>query len=129
MFGRIEWMRADLQKSVNGKSVPLTFVALRKSMEVARYLLERGASPSGGGLMCVAGNTSFDAVKLLLEFKGDVDERDSEGGTALHLASQYGWLDVVKLLVESGATVDARKDNGKTPRSYGSLVVSGFQRC
>ena len=36
----------------------------------------------------------------------DVNSADEEGYSALHAASENGYLDVVKLLVEKGANVD-----------------------
>jgi ankyrin repeat protein len=107
-------------ESVHGVQMPITFLAIRKDINVARYLLMQGACSSGGGVLIAAVLMSLDAVKMLLEeFNADANERDAGGGTALHVACQHGLLEMVKLLIESGAEVDVRKSqNSKTPAFF-----------
>ncbi|MGC9105409.1 MAG: ankyrin repeat domain-containing protein [Thermoprotei archaeon] len=55
-------------------------------------------------------------VKYLVEIhQCDVNIRDKDGNTPLHLAAWYGYLDIVKFLVEHGADVNARNAEGNTP--------------
>jgi ankyrin repeat protein len=47
-------------------------------------------------------------VQMLLEKGIDINTRDSQGWTALHLAAERGQHEVVKLLLDRGADVYAR---------------------
>ncbi|KAK7489799.1 hypothetical protein BaRGS_00018981 [Batillaria attramentaria] len=44
-----------------------------------------------------------------------VDERDEEGNTLLHVAADTGDIDVVKIAVKSGASLTARNNKGQNP--------------
>ncbi|KAK7489800.1 hypothetical protein BaRGS_00018982 [Batillaria attramentaria] len=53
------------------------------------------------------------ALRLLADRQ--VDERDEEGNTLLHVAADSGDLDVVKIAVKSGASLTARNNKGHNP--------------
>ncbi|KAK7487236.1 hypothetical protein BaRGS_00021464 [Batillaria attramentaria] len=53
------------------------------------------------------------ALRLLADRQ--VDERDEEGNTLLHVAADTGDLDVVKIAVKSGASLTARNNRGQNP--------------
>ncbi|KAG2180895.1 hypothetical protein INT43_008475 [Umbelopsis isabellina] len=50
-----------------------------------------------------------------------INDRDDQGLTALHYASDGGHLDVIKLLVEKGADVNALTNDHETPLHYACL--------
>ncbi|KAK7489804.1 hypothetical protein BaRGS_00018986 [Batillaria attramentaria] len=54
---------------------------------------------------------------LVLRLLADrqVDERDEEGNTLLHVAADTGDLDAVKIAVKSGASLTARNNKGQNP--------------
>lgn len=60
-------------------------------------------------------NGDIPGIKRLIAQHCDVDETDSNGRTALHVASSLGRVGIVKLLVQSGADVDACSTSGKSP--------------
>jgi ankyrin repeat protein len=61
-----------------------------------------------------------DMVKLLLEWGADVQAKDSNGNTALHICATtpYGKLHslaIAEVLLDAGAEVDVRSNSGMTP--------------
>ncbi|MCL4361766.1 ankyrin repeat domain-containing protein [Candidatus Dependentiae bacterium] len=54
-------------------------------------------------------------LKTLLNQGVDVDERSSEGYTALMEASLHGYNEIVMLLISGGANVNAKNSSGMTP--------------
>jgi len=45
----------------------------------------------------------------------DVNARDSDGDTPLHLAAESGCAEAVRLLLQDGGDVHAREEGGNTP--------------
>ncbi len=45
----------------------------------------------------------------------NINERDSNGWTALHFASQNGDVEIGKLLIDNGADIDSKDNYGNTP--------------
>lgn len=60
-------------------------------------------------LMYLASEGNLEGIKQLLDSGTNVNFRDSDDRTALHVAVCQGHTDVVRLLLERGAEVD-RKD-------------------
>ena len=56
-----------------------------------------------------------DIAKLLLEQGANVNDRDKNGDTPLHLASHNHRLKIVRVLLDYGANADSKNDLGKTP--------------
>lgn len=56
-----------------------------------------------------------EAIRLCMEWGGDVNAKNDVGYTALHGAAFRGANDVVKLLVEKGARMDVKNQEGKLP--------------
>ena len=60
-------------------------------------------------------------VTFFLEADIDLNLKDKNGNTALHLASGEGHLKVVKLLLEKGANVDSQDESEGTPLHRASV--------
>ena len=45
---------------------------------------------------------SLEVMKVLLEYKANVNQQDDSGDTPLHYACRYGHLDHVKILLATG---------------------------
>ena len=50
--------------------------------------------------------------------KGDIDQRDDMGWTALHCACSSGSDAIVELLIQHHADVNIKTDNGQVPLHY-----------
>ena len=61
----------------------------------------------------VMGQTA--AAELLLQHGADVNGRNRDNNTALHLAMFLGRAETAELLLKTGADVNARNDDGATP--------------
>ena len=66
--------------------------------------------------LAVQKSNNTELIKFLVEqVKLDVNARNLENQTALHLATYYGNMLVVEYLIENGAQVDARDKNNALP--------------
>lgn len=66
-------------------------------------------------LMYLASERDLEGIKELLDSGIDVNYRDIDDRTALHVAACQGFVDVVGLLIERGADVDTKDRWGSTP--------------
>ena len=122
-------------------ATPFWVAARFREPAILRLLADHGADPShqvGGETALMAairgGSTrgrfgvpppdaaaearrTLESVTAALDAGADVDARNENGDTVLHLAASRGLDDVVALLVERGAAIDARNKNGQTPLS------------
>ena len=56
-----------------------------------------------------------DILYQLIHMGADVNARDFEKATALHLAAEEGADDCVRTLLKAGADINAQMRNGDTP--------------
>lgn len=114
-------------------ATPFWRAAQSDDVTVMKLLKEKGADPNIAStdhtttLMVAAGVGWSDgqshgnpadapeAVKLCMQWGGDVNAKNDVGYTALHGAAFRGANDVVKLLVASGARMDVKNQEGKLP--------------
>jgi ankyrin repeat protein len=114
-------------------ATPFWRAAQSDDVTVMRLLVEKGADPllattdHTTPLMVAAGvgwsdgqshgsqTDAPEALKLCLEWGGDVNAANDVGYTALHGAAFRGANEVVKLLVEKGAKMDVKNQEGRLP--------------
>jgi ankyrin repeat protein len=97
--------------------------ALPEARQIVSLLLDAGCNiharwgKDGKQILHLAAEMGREEVVLrLLSCPGvEVDSRDLTGSSALHLASQCGYLQVVKALLGAGASLEARDACGRTP--------------
>jgi|ETN07SMinimDraft_1059922.scaffolds.fasta_scaffold27627_4 ankyrin repeat protein len=66
-------------------------------------------------LIDAARDGSIALVRRELSRGADVNAKDKDGFTPLHLAANKGHKEIVKLLIAEGADVNAKDDGGRTP--------------
>ena len=57
----------------------------------------------------------LNGVKLLLERDTELNRRNKNNQTPLHLATGRGWFELARILLEHGADTNVEDDNRKTP--------------
>ena len=60
----------------------------------------------------------YELIVSCLDRGSSPNVTDDRGRTALHTASEEGWIHIVQLLLDRGATVDSRDAEGDTPHDY-----------
>lgn len=106
----------DIERPVNFSGYkPLMLAASLASLECARRLIERGASPHPAVLPAVkSGNKA--CVRLMLESGGDPNGCPKSGYLSpLSLAITLEHIDLVALLIDQGADVNAQESDGWAP--------------
>ncbi|MHC4663605.1 MAG: ankyrin repeat domain-containing protein [Planctomycetota bacterium] len=69
------------------------------------------------GLNALAGEIEggYEAAELLFKCWKNVNEKNSDGMTGLHLAAMKGYREATELLLAHGADIDAKDDKRRTP--------------
>ena len=129
---------ADVNPRDMNQTTALHHASLLRDLDVARMLLNRGASVDAvdyrgrtplhqvfeagdytdadlNGLVSKKGKNCVGVAKLLLKFGAAVDARDKDHRTPLLLASCYPDRNVVRTLLDHGADVNAEDKRGLTP--------------
>ena len=129
-------------------ATPLWIAARFREPAIVRALADHGADPShavSGETVLMAAmqgssnrgrfgiappdaqeeaRRTLESVTAVLAAGADVDARNGNGDTALHVAAARGLDDVAALLAEHGAGLDARNGNGQTPLGVASGVTA-----
>ena len=78
------------------------------------YFVDRDLKLSDKAWTKARGDIS-NLVLLLLKNGAEVNSRDKDNETPLHLAIRWGWFKLAGILLKHGADADAENDDGKTP--------------
>ena len=110
--------------SHDGKSA-LRLAALNSHLDLITLLVEKGAdvnytdADGRTTVYCVASSAANDLKVIntlhhLVKMGANLESKDLEGRTPLHVASWQGMTDVVQALVQLGADIDAVDNEGRT---------------
>jgi ankyrin repeat protein len=121
----LETGKFDIDRGDNIGRTPLHHAIMGTNREInARHRLEKGADPT---IRNNKGNTPFHLAAALLtdthvlglmlgnEIKIDIDEKNNDGATALHLAIGKSNVTAVRLLLSNGANPNIADKDGDTP--------------
>ncbi|GLU13870.1 hypothetical protein SLE2022_304800 [Rubroshorea leprosula] len=98
-----------------GKQSSLAPERNQEELEVREEEGEGEEIDKGVRLMYLANEGDLDGIRELLDSGIDVNFRDIDDRTALHIAACQGLTDVVSLLLQRGALVDSKDRWGSTP--------------
>lgn len=113
---------ANINAMDNSGMTALHHAAVGGRLKAIRLLVESGASSQIVECLgltafgCAVRNNKVLAVYELLMLGVNVDARDRNGRTPLHLAAELGFLEIAKILISWGADKQAVNPHGKTPR-------------
>jgi len=101
---------ADTSRTANDKTTPLMVAA-----GLGRYMAESRVPEA----------RALEAIRVVLEYGGDINAVNEAGNTALHGAAQIKADSIVQLLVEHGAALDITNVRGQTPVMVADTIRAG----
>ena len=122
----------DVNQAQGDGSTALHWAAYRDNSEMARVLLQAGATVAVTTrigdftpLLMAARNGSAAIIELLADSGSDVNAPNTVGTTPLMLAAAAGKPDAVKVLLDRGAEVEAKDTiNGQTAAMFAAATNS-----
>jgi len=132
-IGQISVMLATDHKAVHEYSgdgfTALHIACYFGQADVAKILLDNGAdvdklAMNGSDLRPLQSATAgchVDVVRILLEFKPDINVRMLGGFTPLMSACALGDEDIIAMLIDHGADRSAKADDGRTAADFSKL--------
>lgn len=111
-----------------GCSADLQFLQLPAYMKVFLNWGTNASLRDGDGKTALhLHQANLGPVKMLLEFKAEVNVKDNSGDTPLHVAARNGRTAVVKILLKNGASTSIV--NNKNQTALDTAAVHGNLEC
>lgn len=108
--------------------MPIHYASRNGNVEILSLLLKKGAYPVQDNYFWTPLHYAalHDHISIIERFLQDgnsqlVQETDSQGRTALHVACKQGNLEIVKLLISAGASITHKDELGHVPFYYLNL--------
>ncbi len=118
--------QADLNQLDSINWSPLQLAVNSGQRETVLYLLEQGARLHGSNynqVLHLAVKHGFVNITLdLIQFNADLEVKDNQGKTPLHIAIQANQRHCAQLLIDHGANVNAQSSRGWTPLHHATAL-------
>lgn len=109
---------ADIDRPNSTGQTPLYTAVMHGRVQTAELLIKRQAQFSPDELLLELARNGVDykdIIRFLLKSGADIDSRDSEGNTPLHIAIIGGHRVLARQLITRSADVNIKNSAGKTP--------------
>jgi len=64
---------------------------------------------------------NVEIVRMLIDAGADVNLKDNNGDTPLHVAAKYGRVEIVRILINARANLDVQNNHDETPVHYAAM--------
>ena len=127
---------ANFKMKFHQKRSTLHYIVGTNHVGIMKLFLDKGLDPNVRdcrnetpliyGAKSCANGISMDVAALFVEYGADIDAADSNGNTALHVASGLADVEAIKRLLKLKANVNARTKNDLTSLDRVLLKHRGF---
>ena len=127
---------ADIDTQNDEGWSPLHYASLLGTLDVVRMLVRAGAemrTTDNDGCTCLHGAARYGRTETVRYLAGlpevELNHRDDENNSALHLAVDENRTDIVQVLIDAGADIDTQNHAGCSPlhsacaSEYGALDI------
>lgn len=111
---------------------PLHYAITNADFELLKFLIKEGnveVNEQPFPLNLAISYDQFDFVKFLLLNAADVNNKDTDGWTALHEACRYHNENIINLLLRFGADVSAETESCDAPFTQLVSAVDSYDEC
>lgn len=107
----------DINSRYLNNQTPLVYAVFCNKIDVVRFLLEKSGADANarnakGNMLLHVVCSNLGIVRILIENKADVNARNANDDTPLHLCVRP---EIARFLIENNAVVNARNAKGNTP--------------
>jgi ankyrin repeat protein len=112
----------DLNQTLSDSGETFLIISIKKDFRSIRnYLIEKGANLDQANvnketpLIAAVSNLQVNSVKVLLDYKVDLEKKDMTGDTALHIALKNSNDEIALILIRQGANIYSLDNSEKSP--------------
>ena len=112
----------DLNQTLSDSGETFLIITIKKDFRSIRnYLIEKGANLDQANvnketpLIAAVANAQVNSVKVLLDYKVDLEKKDMTGDTALHIALKNSNDEIALILIRQGANIYTLDKSEKSP--------------
>lgn len=130
----IEYQASLNDWNINGET-PLLVACRCEHWDVAKHLIKVKAAPDpyaeddcvdgGTPLIWACRHNNIGLVHLLCRARANLEIKDADGMTAMHMSASRGFTEITNMLLRYGGAVDTRRTDNATPIQ----LASRFGQC